>query len=228
MFGWERYFGNVNTRIPKPRTAMIGLLTPGSVGFSEAGLFNASVLFGVYANANDGDGRAGQCTSAGGGANQAGFESIFVQTRTGWNPYLYGKFKLGQIVTQRFWVGLFSATPTAVDSPAGAAIEAVGIRCSTTAANTNFVAYSSNGVGGTENIQNFAVPVPADILIHTFSIEFKNAGAGVTITLDNQSVSFLANLPTIGVNMGVCLNITETAVAVKTLRIYNTYLEADR
>lgn len=226
--GWARYFGNVDTRIPKLVVKMFGGLTPGSLGFSEVALFNGGTLLGAYGNANDVDGRAGQCTSAGGGANQCGFDSIYAITQTRWNPYVSGKFKLGQIVTQRFWVGLFSATPTAVDSPAGGAIEAVGIRCSTTAANTNFVAYSSNGVAGTENIQNFAVPVAADILIHTFSIEVGNAGAGVTITLDNQSVSFLANLPTVNVNMGVVFNITEAAAAVKTIRIYNAYLDANR
>lgn len=221
------YVGKLDTRIPKPTTKNTGLLQPGQAALSMLGLMNGGTELGTYTNGNDVDGRAAVLTSAGGGANQAGYEAAaFVMSQSRWNPEVVGKFKLGQIVTQRLWIGLWSASPLGTDTPETGAIQGVGIRCSLSAANTNFVAYTSSGA--VANLQDFATAVPVDNAIHTFSIEFGNAGAGVTITLDNQSLSFLTRLPTITQDLGLTFALEETAAAAKVIRIYYGYIEANR
>lgn len=227
--------GDIGSRIPKPGVRVSGRLVPGQTVLDGEGLIVNGGVVGVETDANDADGRNINIASAGGIGNRCGYISTwFTATESRYNPYFSGKFKLGQIVTQRFWAGLFNADPMALDLPGSVgAISSLGIRCSTTAPNTNFVAYTSTGMP-LENLQDFPVPVPADTLLHTFAIEVKNAGRGVTITLDNQSVSFVmpavgwGGLPPITFDLGFAFAISATAAVVKNLQLYNAYVEADR
>ncbi|MFH1226844.1 MAG: hypothetical protein V1701_02935 [Planctomycetota bacterium] len=221
--------GNLDRRMYRTSQRRFGMMIPGTavIGISLGGLLDGTTALGVVTNANDADGRAKNFLSAGGGANQCGLDgAIYAITQTRWNARLWMRFKLNQIVTQRFWAGLFSASPLGADSLVAGAIQSVGLRASTTAAIANFVAYSSSAVA--ENISNFPVAVPADAAVHDLIITIKNAGAGVTIQLDNQAVSFLANLPAIAQDMGFCLAIQEQAIVAKNMRIYYAEIETDR
>ena len=225
---FQRFVGDPNERNYKMSVKRTGCFSPQSDNLFTIGngLLSNPTSIGVMASGNDADGRCIAHTSAGGGANQCGIISpFFTITRTGWNPVFTATFKLAQVVTQRFWVGLVSASPLGNDSLIGVA-QSVGIRASTTAAITNFVAYSSSAAA--ENISNFAVAVPADVAVHTVTITVKNAGAGVTIQLDNQMVSFLANLPAIVTDLGFCVAVQEQAIVAKVIRLYGGNFEADR
>lgn len=229
---FNEFIGDLETRVPNPSVKQVGAIIPGQTAFSTAGLLAPGVALNPVVDFNDANGRALNCPTVGGAGTQGGYgPAAYVITQSRWNPYLSGKFQIvAPFATFRFWVGLFSVTPTAVDSPAGAGTDALAIRCSSSAANTDIVAYTSNGALATENIADFAVPVvfPIADVIHTFSIEVKNAGAGVTITLDTQSVSFLTNLPVIATDLGVYFAITSLAAPVNNFRFYNCYFEADR
>ena len=228
------FVGDIETRVPKPYIKQVGAIIPGQTAFATAGLLAPGVALNPVVDLNDAGGRALNCPTAGGAGTQGGYApAAYVVTQSRWNPYLSGKFQIvAPFVTFRFWAGLFSGNPTAVDSPAAAGTDAIAIRCSSSAANTNIVAYTSNGAFGTQNIADFAVPVlfpvAGGLNIHTFSIEVGNAGAGVTITLDTQSVSFLTNLPVIATDLGVYFGITSLGVPVNNFRFYNCYFEADR
>jgi hypothetical protein len=227
---FERFGVLIKENAYKVNIKRPGIIMPDQAGILVGGgLLSGITLLGAGANANDADGRAISETSAGGGANQCGIiPALYVNTRTAWNPVIWGRFKLSQVITQRFWVGLFNASPMAIDVPGAGGLDCVGIRQSTGVANTNFVAVTSNGATGLTNVSDFPVAVPADALVHNFKIEVKNAGAGVTITLDNQSVSFLTNLPVVATDQGLVFAINELAVAVKVFRVYYGYIEADR
>ena len=221
--------GNLDRRMYRTSQRRFGMIIPGTtaVGISMGGLLDVTTALGVVTNANDVDGRAKNFVSAATGASQCGFDgAVYAITQTRWNARLWMRFKLAQIVTQRFWAGLFSASPLGADSCVAAGTQSIGLRASTTAAITNFVAYTSSAAA--ENISNFAIPVPVDIVVHDLIITIKNAGAGVTIQLDNQAVSFVANLPAVAQDMGFCLAIQEQAVVAKNMRIYYAEIETDR
>lgn len=232
----NEFVGDLKTRVPKPSVNQVGAIVPGQTAFAMGGLSAFGTTLGAPTDFNDADGRALNLATAGGIGNQAGYISALLpaagEVESRWNPYLAGKFKIvAPVVAFRFWVGMFNASPAAVDSPAVGFLDALAIRCSTTAANPNFVAVTGNGALATENISDFPVPVvPVVNALHTFSIEVKNAGQGVTISLDNQAVSFLTNLPALGAGtgLGVYFGITGLAAAVYNFRFYYCYLETDR
>lgn len=234
LFG--EFVGDIETRVPKPAVKQVGAIVPGQTAFAMGGLSAFGTPLGTITDFNDVDGRALNCATAGGAGNQAGYVSALLpangEVETRWNPYMAGKFKIvAPVVAFRFWAGLFSGNPTAIDQPAVGFLDALAIRCSTTAANPNFVAVTGNGALATENIVDFPIPVvPVVNAIHTFSIEVKNAGQGATITLDTQSMSFLTNLPALGAGtgLGIYFGITAIPAAIYNMRFYYCYLETDR
>ena len=218
---------DANLRIEKEYLVQHGYYAPSVTGVaSYVLLMNGAndALAGVaIANGDDADGRALSFTSAATGASLSGINggvgAIYNMTRPQWNPFIAFRFKLSQIVTQRFWFGLFSVSPVGGDVP----VSCVGIRASTAAANTNFVAYSSDAA--LNNIQAFPTAVPQDTAVHWAFITFKNAGLGVSIQLDNQKVDFTTRLPAVATPLAVSLVVEETAAAAKVLRIYRGYVE---
>lgn len=220
-------FGGDLTRVPKMTVAQTGFILPGQIGAMNydgvvAGALDA-LPAAVAATGDDADGKCISYTSAAGGANLAGINggvgALYTMTRPSWNPFIAVRFKLSQIVTQRFWLGLFSVSPVAGDVP----VSCVGIRASTVPANTNFVAYSSDAA--LNNIQDFPTAVPRDTAVHWAFITYKNNGAGVSIQLDNQKVDFLTRLPAIATPLSLSVVVEETAMVAKVLRIYRGYVE---
>jgi len=223
--------GNLDRKMDKDYLVQHGYLTPNmipaNVGYGGVLAGTNDVLVGpqTIANGDDADGRAKSFTSFGGAGDQAGIDGgvgpVYNMTQTRWNPFVAVRFKLAQIVTQRFWFGLFAASPLGADVN----IEGVGIRASTVPAITNFAAYSSDGV--IDNIQNFPVAVAQNALVHWAIITFKNAGLGVSIQLDNQKVDFTTRLPAVITPLAMTLAVQATGIAVKVLRIYRGYVEHD-
>lgn len=186
---------------------------------------NDALAASAITNGDDADGRCKAFTSAAGGAQTAGIDggvgALYNMTRPQWNPFVAVRFKLSQIVTQRFWLGLFSVSPVTSDVP----VSCVGIRASTVAANTNFVAYSSDAA--VNNIQAFPTAVPQDVLVHTAFITFKNNGLGCTIQLDNQKVDFTTRLPAVATPLALSIVVEEAAAFAKVIRVYRGYVAHD-
>jgi hypothetical protein len=187
-------------------------------------LFSGIFGIGNISNANDADGRAknyatGPTTSQDAGNVTWGGEYVLTQPR--YNPILTCKFKLSDTTNLRFMCGWQSDYALGSDDPNN--LSCILLRASTSAPNTNFVAYVSNGAGAS-TILDFPVPVPIDTNLHILEIAISGDGASVRFTIDGQSLIIATTLPGIEQNLGFECRIKTLEDAVKSFRYYSAQL----
>lgn len=211
-----------------------GLIVPATAvtALSHNGNLQNSTPIGALTNSNDADGRCKLFTSGTVINNEAGFletAANYCNTKTQWNPIIRVKFKLGELDNHRFWVGLFSNDPGALDDPS--AMHCAGIRCSHGAANTNFVVYTSDGAGNS-NILDFPVPIPKNsATLNTFDMVVSGNGSVIDFYLNGQVLRVTTFLPVLTIDLGAVFktrNYVGGAGTACSLRFYMYGLKADK
>ena len=176
---------------------------------------------GGVANANDSDGRAKSFTTSVAINSNAGIgPSNYLTTQRRYNPVLTCKFKLGNTTNVRFMCGLFSAIAIGSDDPSN--LNCIMLRASTSAPNTNFVAYVSDGVSSV--YADFPIPVPIDTNYHIFEIAISADGTVIKVTLDGQSFIISGSIPALEQDLGFECIIRTLESASKSFRYYGSQI----
>jgi hypothetical protein len=210
-------------KLPLITEKVWGVSLPATSGnvMSNMGLFTGIYRMGTLADANDADGRAKRYSTAPTTNQDAGnitWPGEYDITQPRYNPVLTCKFKLGDTVNLRFMCGWQSNYALASDDPN--TLACVLLRASTSAVNTNFVAYVSNG-SGASTILDFPTPVPIDTNLHLLEIAISGDGASVRFTLDNQSVVVTTTLPNAQQDLGFECRVKTLEDTSKSFRYYS-------
>jgi beta-glucanase (GH16 family) len=102
-------------------------------------------------------------------------------------------------------------------------LSCIMLRAATSAPNTNFVAYTSNGAGAS-TIVDFPVPVAIDTNYHTLEIAISADGTSVRFTLDAQSVIVTTTLPAVEQDLGFECRMRTLDDAAKSFRYYGAQI----
>lgn len=141
----------------------------------------------------------------------------------GLNPDIEIKFVVPENSARRTWIGLFESDPMGADTDS--TIEYVGLRVSTSPANTNFVVMSSDGT-----TENAPVEVGAvDTGVHKIRFIFDTANGVVYYSFDDGETdgSFTSNIPAAGTALGVYCETRTLDGAAKNMRFLTLDMWAD-
>lgn len=194
-------------------TSNPGLLTLTAMGFATAPTITAAAL---TTQGDDADGSAiilNTTAAAGGTSNVA---SLYTQFKQEWESDVSFKIKTtaSGLTAFRMWVGLFSATPAALDAPL---VHIAGFRYISTgpASNANWVGITAAGTA-TQTVVDSGVVVAVNT---TYVLRVQCVGSVVNFYVNNKYVGQSStNLPTAATLLGIGAHVTAlaaTAVSAK-------------
>ena len=140
--------------------------------------------------------------------------TVFTITRRAWFPWFVfdlGFYSLAAITNTRVWIGLFSASPMATDTPGASGISGAGFRFSSTAGDANWKAVVSSGAADTvadlapAKAFSQGLGVGGEIIFDTMNnnVIFRIADEGTLPLTRLYTVAINTTLPAAATNLGV-------------------------
>lgn len=198
-----------DTLYPWSRRVMAFHSDQGAATYSTYGMAAPTVSATTTSNADGTDGPwIAHITSAVSG-NAAYVRTSYTITRRDWSPTFAGRFRLsGTITTNTYWIGLFSADPTALTSLA--TIHGAAFGYSTVTDGTAFWrTVTSDGANETRTTTTRAVAGATG-----YDLRIDLGASAVTFYVDGVVISsHTATLPTSTQTLGALAGVTTHAIA---------------